>query len=617
MSPSRFKLCFAGLLSLVGVAAVDNIATGNTTADTTHLQTWWHDHGEINYKTPVSAENVRQSHLYSVWVKSTADSTNTYYNSFVYETIPRNGQEKVVIPGSSITGGPYDSVTIEASLWMTMGWTQFLHNEDAWVKISRGDNSTTARDVVIRPTNLNLTVTDDGEGNIYILVPYREQGLRFSVEFKDNLYSYRDSCETPLCDFVQDWHSDGPHYVETLDETTNPVMGEEPHDALLIFASPFPSSDLIPDKTATDTYVVYPGPVPDLGSIKNSVVYFTPGTYYMTATAHAKLSSSVNWVYLASGAYVKGAIQFTTAATTIKATGHGVLSGEQYVYQANTLLGYTNVKSNIASLRMWSGYSKSGVQQTFVITGVTTNAPPFNSIDFSGDLDTISINQWDYKQVGAFFGQTDGTTLYSGSNVHDIFYHSNDDTIKTYGSNILVRDVVIWKGKTAPIVQFGWQSRDLANITVDGVDVVHMKYSSNTSHPSIVGANQVYGVDETWTNTADLSKTVRDMYIGNVRAEGIGGNLLRICPLANYQNVVIENVSLDRVSPRTNGIYQSEMPVFKNWLGKSVDIKGFVIRGFTVGGEKITQKAGNYGPDALGGLNIADELLQSGSVVIE
>ncbi len=369
------------------------------------------------------------------------------YNSFVYETIPRNGQGNIVVPGdpSSVTTAD-DAVTVEAAVWITMAWTQILYTADAWVKISRRGSTAnvTAADVIIRPRNLGVEVTDDGNNNIYVFVPYSDTGLRFSVEFQDNLYTYRDSCDTTECDFVQDWVSDAPYYVSELTDD-NAVMGIEPHDALLIFASPLPSSTagLVPDMSAPETYVVYPGDVPvsDLASATNTNVYFMPGVHEMTATEHLVLSSSVNWVYLAPGAYVKGAIQFTTTASTIKATGFGVLSGEKYVYQANTAEGYTNSGSNGDSLRIWSGYSTSGEQQTFTLTGVTTNAPPFNSIDFTGDLDTISISQWDYKQVGAYFGQTDGTTLYSGSDIHDVFYHSGDDTIKVYGSDITVRDI--------------------------------------------------------------------------------------------------------------------------------------------------------------------------------
>lgn len=541
------------------------------------------------------------------------------YQCFVYETIPRNGQGNIVVPGnpSSVTSDE-DSITIEADIWITMAWTSFLYSADAWVKIARAGNNTTAdsaSNVVVRPTHLNIQVTDDDEGNIYIFVPYSAQGYRLSVEFQDNIYEYHDECDTTLCDFVQNWHPDGPNYVSEYTEDM-PVMSAEPHDALLVFASPFPDDEYVASETDPTSYVVPTGRVPDLSTINNTVVYFGPGVYYMTGTDHAILSESVDWVYLAPGAYVKGAFQFTTSMS-IKATGFGVLSGEQYVYQANTASGYTNNASNADDLRMWCGYSTPGLQQTFLLTGLTTNAPPFNSIDFTGDLDTISIDQWDYKQVGAFFGQTDGTTLYSGSQVRNTYYHSNDDTIKTYGSNVHVEDVVVWKGKTAPVIQFGWDSRNLSNITVNGVDVIHMRYNTNKSHPSIIGANQVYGMSEDDTNTADLSNTVKDIYFGNIRAEGISGNLMRLVPLANYQNITIENVALGNSSVRSNAIYQSELPQWKDVDGNMVNITGFTVRNFTIDGIKVCQGDENTGPDSLGGLNIAEALMEAGAVIIE
>lgn len=511
----------------------------------------------------------------------------------------------------------YDSITIEADVWITMAWTQFLYSSDAWVKVARaGDNPSTADNVVIRPSNLDLTVKDDGEGNVYIHVPYREQGYRFSVEFQDNLYSYHDSCATTDCDFVQDWNSNGGYYTSKI-SNDNALVSVEPHDALLIFASPFPSAEQVPDTSSPSTYVVQPGRVPDLTTINNTQVYFAPGTHWMTSTDHAVLSSSVDWVYLAAGAFVKGAVQFTTPADVIRATGHGVLSGEQYVYQANVEDGYKNNQSNSDCLRMWSGYSAEDKEQTFVLAGVTINSQPFNSIDFKGDLESIRIQQSDYKQIGAYFGQTDGTTLYAGSSVRDTFYHSNDDTIKTYGSNVEVRDVVVWKGKTAPTIQFGWASRNVSNITVDGVDVIHMKYNANMSHPSIIGANQVYPNSETQTNTAYLGNTVRNIYFGNIRAEGISGNLMRIVPLANYDNITIENVSLHNFSTRSTGIYRSELPLWQDGDGNNVTLTDFKIKNFSVGGQPVSTKAGNTGPEALGGLNIAEAYLQSGAVTVE
>ncbi|KAH8158936.1 hypothetical protein CIB48_g9305 [Xylaria polymorpha] len=619
---ARYLALFIAASPLASTVVADVIAPGNTTANIDSLTTWWHNTGEINYQTPVKHGNVRQSHVYSAWVKSAADSSQTYYNSFVYETIPRNGQGNIIVPGdpSSVTDAD-DAVKVEAAVWITMAWTQFLYTSDSWVKISRRGSTAnvTAADVTIRPNNLGVKVSDDGKNNIYVFVPYNSAGVRFSVEFKDNLYSYRDSCATTQCDFVQDWVSNGPYYVSPLTDN-NAVMGTEPHDALLIFASPPPSSSagLVPDVSAPETYVVYPGDVPvsALGSASNRNVYFMPGVHEMTATEHLRLSNSINWVYLAPGAYVKGAIQFTTSASSIKATGFGILSGEKYVYQANTAQGYRNVGSNGDSLRIWRGYSTPGVQQTFTLTGLTTNAPPFNSIDFDGDLDSIAISQWDYKQVGAFFGQTDGTTLYSGSNIHDVFYHSGDDTIKTYGSGITVKNIVVWKTKTAPIIQYGWAARNMENVLVDGVDVIHMHYSSNGSHPSIIGANQIYGYEETQTNTADLSRTVRNVTFRNIRASGIGGNLMRIVPLTNYDNVLLENISLEQFPIRSTGIYESQLPTWTDGNGNPISMKGFVINNFVVGGVRITQAANNYGPNDAGGLNIASKYLADGSVVI-
>ncbi|KAI1360506.1 dextranase [Xylaria arbuscula] len=611
---------FIAASPLMSAVIADVTAPGNETADIDSLTTWWHETGEINYETPVQHGNVRQSHVYSAWVKSTTDADETYYNSFVYETIPRNGQGNIVIPGdpTSVTTED-DGVTVEEAVWITMAWTQFLYDSDAWVKISLRGSTTnvTAADVTIRPDNLGVQVTDDGANRIYILVPYSDAGLRFSVEFSDNLYTYRDSCATPVCDFVQNWNPDGAYYVSEFTDD-NAVMGTEPHDALLIFASPRSTADLVPDASAPETYVVYPGDVPvsELASATNTNLYFMPGVHEMSATQHLILSSSFNWVYLSPGSYIKGAIEFTTSSASIRATGVGVLSGEKYVYQANTAENYTNVKSNGDSLRIWSGRSAAGVEQTFTLTGVTTNAPPFNSIDFEGDLDSIKIVQEDYKQVGAFFGQTDGATLYSGARVSGVFYHSGDDTIKTYGSGITVRDIVVWKTKTAPIIQYGWAARDMANVLVDGVDVIHMRYSSNGSHPSIIGANQIYNVDETDTSTADLSRTVRNATFRNIRASGVGGNLMRLVPLAHHEDVRLENISLEQFSVRSNGIYESQFPVWTDADGQRVSVSGFVINNFTVGGVTISQEAGNYGPDAAGGLNIAEEYLADGSVVI-
>lgn len=339
-------------------------------------------------------------------------------------------------------------------------------------------------------------------------------------------------------------------------------------------------------------------------------VPFNPGVYWFSSVAHAALSSSVDWVDFAPGAYVKGAISFSTIAPTMKATGHGVLSGEQYVYQANIEAGYCNDQSNQNDLRMWSGVS-SNDQQTFILNGVTINAPPFNSMDFTGNLATLSLQVSDYKQVGAFFGQTDGLENYPGSTVQDVFYHSNDDTIKTYYSNVTIERVTVWKGTTAPTVQFGWASRTLENILVTDVDIIHSRYPSNSSHPSLVGLNQLYSQpDETDPYTANVDNYVRNVTFSNFRSEGISGGLFRICPLETFDSFLMDSFWIEDFSPAVTAIEQSELPQFFDATSKEpVGISGFVVKDFTVFANKtaVTQEAGNWDIGSLGSMNIAPE----------
>ena len=47
-----------------------------------------------------------------------------------------------------------------------------------------------------------------------------------------------------------------------------------------------------------------------------------------------------------------------------------------------------------------------------------------------GGSDNPAVIISDYKQVGAWFLQTDGPQMYPGSRVQYVFYHANDDVIK-------------------------------------------------------------------------------------------------------------------------------------------------------------------------------------------
>ena len=551
--------------------------------------------------------------MYNVQIAASS-APNDYYDSFVYETIPRNGNGNLYDPnqpgyfcGPGAPCSADDQITIEPSIGADMAWTQYLTSKDTIVRITRRDNGLVdPSNVIIRPTSLGFKTSLSGNA-LLVTVPFNSRGYRFSVEFQDNLWAYRRANLDADSYYVQNKNPSGVNYVPSYDATNNPIVGVEPLNALMIFMSPFPSSDKIPDLNSA--YIVPQGLVSGLDQIQDSVVYFAPGVYWFTGSAQAILSDKTTWVYIAPGAYVKGAIQYMSNSGTLQATGFGVLSGEQYVYQANTQQGFKNIKSDDFSVKMWRAQSSQGAKWT--VHGLTLNAPPFNSMDFYGtDLTSFSVDASDYKQVGAFFGQTDGMEMYPGSYVRDAFYHVGDDGIKAYYSNVVCERMTIWKTNNAPIVQFGWYPRTIDNLTVNAIDVIHTRYiSQGTPWPRALVASAASYVDQDSTKTADTTQRVSNFKFTNWRCEGNCPAILAFNPLENIDTMLFQNIWIEKLHSLLVG--ESTIRIFTDGSGKAValgsnsaDGLGLIIENFTVGSTKISFDNNNWQHDQLGRLNI-------------
>ncbi|KAJ5799692.1 CAZyme family GH49 [Penicillium psychrosexuale] len=544
-----FLLPAIGLQTLAGAFVLprDTDSTPNTHCGSDFC-TWWHDTAEINTATAVEAGNVRQSHQYLVQVAAAGSTTS--YDSFVYESIPRNGNGKIQTPGDTTdTFSGDDGISIEIDAGINMAWSQFEYSEDVDVIISRRDGQDVGMDLIIRPSTIayELSYADNA---VIIRVPADENGRKFSVEFGNDLYTFR---------------SDGEAYTT---DGSGEVVGIEPINALLIFASPFLSSDLVPASDGADTVVMTPGAFTanDIGSA--SIVYFPPGVYYIDSDplgeAHIKLDPNTYWVYLAPGAYVKGGIEYTTTAQDFYATGHGVLSGEIYVYQANVDQGYTAVKDDVTSLRMWWHRSVTS-GQIWHCVGPTLTSPPFNTMDLmdgSSDRDDISVDIYDYKQVGAFFMQTDGPQMYTNGSVHDVFYHVNDDAIKTYYSGVTASRLTVWKAFNDPIIQMGWTPREVSGVTIDTLNIIHSRYrkSENGVPSAIIGASPNYDGSDNVDNSMSISMT-----ISNVYCEGPCPGLFRLTPLQNYKNFSVKGVSFP------DGLIGGSVPVGDTIIASTSD----------------------------------------------
>lgn len=174
---------------------------------------------------------------------------------------------------------------------------------------------------------------------------------------------------------------------------------------------------------------------------------------------------------------------------------------------------------------------------------------------------------------------------------------SNDDTIKIYHPNVTISNVVVQKGSTAPIIQFGWDSRNLSDITVSDINVIHSRWNSNGSNPGLIGSNNLYdpstvSTSATNTSTADVYSSASNLVFSNIRSEGISGPLWRIYALENLSNITIANVWIEEFGSCDGyediGISKSFIPAMTDAGGNRVTVENFVVEDFMVGSEKVT-----------------------------
>lgn len=558
-------------------------------ADTPTLKTWWHAGAFKSAGPAIADKQVRQSPFYSVNV-SEAKKPRKVYDSFTYLSVPRNGKGNDRKPGYTST----DGAEFASDAHMTMSWTSFEYSEDTWVNVSltTGQTVSSVNQVAIRPRSLAFEKKLINDHTVAIKVPASRTGYRFSVEFAPQVRMvYADAN-----DGLTIKEAEGKRQVES-----------EPQNAMLVFAQPLvaSSSTLIPADKGKTLYLK-PGQVPNLDDTKAQVLYFKPGTYWMGSQYSALLPPNVKWIYLAPGAYVKGAFRFRGGQQKLyKVTGYGVLSGEQYVYEADTEGGYDHRAANkdnchSSCVKMLQFESTKGFEQKLTLQGVTIKEPPYHSFVVYGDEDSFKMDVSDYQQVGSWYWQTDGLELYKGSRMRHTFFHSNDDVLKLYHSDVSVRDTVIWKNENGPVIQWGWSPRNIDGITVDGTSIIHNRmYFNSVGYNTCIFNSSSHWEDMNSTTKADPSTTIRNLTFTNTTVEGMTNCAIRIYALSNTQNVRIKNFHVDAWNGQPYTLQQNVLKLFTNPQGKAVTLggpekgaKGLILENYTVGDETI-RKAGD------------------------
>ncbi|MDQ0846973.1 family 49 glycosyl hydrolase [Streptomyces sp. V1I6] len=571
------------------------------TADSAQLQTWWHDNHEFNTSSPVAGDKVRRSSFYDVKV-ATAEAPTTSYDSFAYMSIPRSGKGKIGYTKE-------DGAEFASSANLTMSWSSFQYTTDVWVDVSlRTDQSISSADQVkLKPSSLNFAKELVNSKTVRIKVPYDAKGHRFSVEFDPQLYTAYNDMSGPANDAGK---------LTTSGGGGNRAVHTEPRNSMMIFAEPAPTGTekerLIPTAASGSIHYPEPGQVTDLNNVSQEIIYFRPGTYTMGSKYHAVLPANVKWVYLAPGAYVKGAFRFFHDNQGLyKVTGYGVLSGEQYVYEADTNNNYDHLSgaSNChASCVKMLQFQSADAQQYLDLQGVTINEPPYHSFVVYGNERTFQMRVDNYKQVGSWYWQTDGIELYRGSTMKNTFFNANDDVLKMYHSDVTIDNTVIWKNENGPVIQWGWTPRNIDNVRVSNTHVIHNRmYWKDVKYNTCILNSSSHWEDMGSTTKADPNTWVRNMTFENITVEGMTNCAIRVFALSSTENIHVKNLKIGAWNGLDASSQVSLLKRYSNSAGQKVtlgnetrDSRGLKLENYTVGGTVVQKSGTNWAADKLG-----------------
>lgn len=571
-----------------------------TTVDNASLRTWWHSTHEVNANTPVADNAVRRSTLYDTQVATVA-SPDVKFDSFPYMSIPRGGRDKWGY--SDEDGAEFADLAN-----LTMSWTSFLYSTDCWVYITLRNGATigSAGDVTIRPAALNLGKEMVDSRTVRVRVPYSANGYRFSVEFNDDLYTA---------------HNDLSGTSGKLNASgIGRAIHTEPRNAMLVFAEPMvsgaDSARLIPTSSSGTIHYPQPGMVNNLDSITEEIVYFGPGAYYMPWYYHAQLPASVKWVYLAPGAFVKGAFQFVHDNQGVyKFTGFGVVSGEKYVYEADTDNGYQHrIASNChgSCVKLLRLQASTTMQQYLDLQGVTFMEPPYHSFVVYGGENNFQMRVENFKMVGGWYWQTDGIELYTNGTMKNTFFHSNDDVLKVYHSNLSIDNTVIWKNENGPVIQWGWAPRNMDNVRVTNTYVIHNKMYWT----DVKGNTCVINSAPSWSSTDPLAApnagtTVSNLTVENLYVEGKTNCAIRLHALSNTDTIHVKNLLIDGwndLDPASQASKFQRMSTDLSIGNETVSSRGLKLENYSVGGQRIYKAGNNWNASSLGRLDFDSAL---------
>lgn len=509
----------------------------------------------------------------------------------------------------------------------TQAWGNFSFEGKATVKVVKEVAAGEVKDIIIRPkrgAGVDYKVVSKDLKNRTVTLDVFKTNAKLSVEFVDDRYiEYR----------------------------------EIPFDSLLIFADQLESKDhaKVPAADAKETYLVKNGEAFSREkAAKAKTVYFDAGVHPI---GYWEVPESVMHVYLAGGSYVKGAINSALEHKRFQkgftVSGRGVLSGEDFPWRPDKRKqGKDSCWRNGEAFDCWFQGVKMLQMGTdkYVFEGITiANAPHYVVTGFRDDNiawnahtpegeddpandplgeglfteeDDYSGIMSNFKVLGNWRWNGDGTAILRNSLVKDCFISPFDDAFKTYSDGGTVKDCVIWQTDNGAVFQFGWYPKNMSGLHIENLDLIHAEWT---------GRNQNWGIFNFADRGGNRGPTDRMFWMENSVFKNIyaEGPVTRVIALENavvkqqgFRNLTFENIQLeylvgeDKIEWLTTQGNGTINMTRKDWFGYPVgrpanivkdysgqgNISNILVKDLVIGGTKVTaENATTFGQFTLGG----------------
>ncbi|HEV2270867.1 MAG TPA: hypothetical protein VGR92_15545 [Steroidobacteraceae bacterium] len=438
----------------------------------------------ITYPAPAG---ILASPLYSVRL----GRSSSMRNSFVYQV---------------------DNIGLAQYNWQGHGWNIRSELTTAWTSFDfRGSWRT-----LPRPGSTPVTV----QVNMVIPAPAWTQP---AVRVLPSAYGVRPSAVTQVGNTYQvtfTLDSAGQYSVEFYDAAAAPDFATwVPPNPLLIFANPIEKR--VPRLDGRNVLVLRPGqaiPPPGAWGTRDGItvdtLYFSPGVYDLgqvpsiVNTGIYTLHSNQH-VYLAGGAYVKGAFETCPDtpptpcrdATNVSIRGRGILSGENF--RRDYTASETNSNANALDAPMLIDFEGSGVvsgvwvgQQNALVAGITLIQAPYYNMTLNGinnRVDNVKLISWYPSTDGIVVGydyKVQGVEHPGGGALENSFFKDGDDSVKLYSSGLRVRNVVVWQSNNAAAFELGAPPNGADDVRVVDSNVIHGEWSWPNMNNAVFAEHQ-------------------------------------------------------------------------------------------------------------------------------